>query len=114
MGVLSNTLVVSAADDLAHERILHHDASQFTHISCSRFVVFMTQPMRVSVVGALKAKSTCITVHLLKEILHGLVCLKSSLVVVSHWLLGHCLLDLSGAGSCGRLLIRLESRGNLE
>jgi hypothetical protein len=109
MGVLSNTLVVGAADYLANERVLHYDASKFTHISCSRFVIFMTQPVRVSVVSALKAKSTCIAVHLLQEILHGLVGLKSSLVVISHWLLGHCLLDLSSTRSCGCLLIRLES-----
>jgi hypothetical protein len=82
LDVLTLALVVSTADDLPENWVLHHDARESAHVRRRRLIVFVAEAVGVGVVRGLEAESTPIPIHFLKEVLHGLVALEATLVLV--------------------------------
>ena len=100
-------------DDFSDQWILHHNARELSNVSCSGFVIFVRQSVRVCIVCRLESKCSSVTVHFLQEILHWLIRLHPSLIVISLVVATNGSLCIVGS-SCSTLVLHVgtsSSRG---
>ena len=71
--VLACASVVLLNDNLPNQWVLHDDAGELADVCRCRLIILVRESMRVRIVGRLETESACVTVHLLKEVLHGLI-----------------------------------------
>ena len=73
LDVFPRALVVGAHDHFANKGVLHSDAGQLADVGGRALIVLVGKSVGVRIVGRLKSKGARVPVHLLQEILHGLV-----------------------------------------